>query len=363
MSATTPTRKQSPGGRDYGYANARIRGMRSYLMKKSDLDALIDLPDIGRLIQELSETTYGVDLEETLIHGRDAAAVDEALKNNMVRTYQKVAGFINDEAQYILITLLARWDIFNIKTILRGTHMHLTTEQIAEGLLPAGYLTQVDLEALAMQDDLRAIVDTAMTWGLPFAGALSDGYAEYTESGDLASMELALDRYYASWALGRLSKRRANMKIARRVLGMQIDIMNLVMVFRLQKADTESIDVESFFLAGGLDITPDLYAELAAMSDIDEVLDRLRGTSYGMALDDAAVKYLEANSIAVFERALEDYFMRKTLAQATGDPLGIGVAIAYLWAKQNEITNLRIIVKGKSVGMPEERVRGELILV
>jgi V/A-type H+-transporting ATPase subunit C len=332
-------------------------------MKKPYLDELIALPDISRLIQELSETDYGPDLEEALIHGRDAASVDEALKNNMVRTYQKVSGFLNDEAQYILITLLARWDIFNIKTILRGKQMHLTAEQVSEGLLPAGYLTQVDLEALAMQDDIRAVVDTAMTWQLPFAGALSEGYAQYHETDELAAMELALDRYYATWAVERLRKRRANMKVARKVLGMQIDIMNLVMVFRLQKADTESIEVESFFLNGGLDIDIDLYKELGEMSDIDEVLDRLRNTSYGIALDEAAIKYLEENSIAVFERALEDYFMRKTLSQATGDPLGIGVAIAYLWAKQNEITNLRIIVKGKAVGMPEDRVRGELILV
>ena len=37
--------------------------------------------------------------------------------------------------------------------------------------------------------------------------------------------------------------------------------------------------------------------------------------------------------------------------------------IGYLWAKQNEITNLRIIVKGKAVGMPADRMRKELILV
>ncbi len=40
-----------------------------------------------------------------------------------------------------------------------------------------------------------------------------------------------------------------------------------------------------------------------------------------------------------------------------------GIMIGYLWAKQNEITNLRIIVKGKSVGMPADRMRKELILV
>ena len=160
-----------------------------------------------------------------------------------------------------------------------------------------------------------------------------------------------------------ITVRNCGVMAYRQVLGMQIDIMNLVMVFRLQKADTQSLDVLDFFLEGGLHISADLYEELGAMSDIDEVLDRLRGTPYGMALDDAAIKYLEENTIAVFERALEDYFMRKTLSQATGDPLGIGVAIAYLWGKQNEITNLRIIVKGIAVGMPEDRMRGELILV
>jgi V/A-type H+-transporting ATPase subunit C len=55
--------------------------------------------------------------------------------------------------------------------------------------------------------------------------------------------------------------------------------------------------------------------------------------------------------------------MRRALSLGTGDPLGIGIGISYLWAKQNEITNLRIIVKGKSVGMPNDRVRREMILV
>ena len=104
--------------------------------------------------------------------------------------------------QYILTRCSARWDVFNIKTILRGKHMHLAAEQISEGLLAAGYLTQVDLEALAMQDDIRAVVDTAVTWGLPFAGALcARAMRQYMRSGELADLELALDRYYADWAV------------------------------------------------------------------------------------------------------------------------------------------------------------------
>jgi vacuolar-type H+-ATPase subunit C/Vma6 len=37
--------------------------------------------------------------------------------------------------------------------------------------------------------------------------------------------------------------------------------------------------------------------------------------------------------------------------------------VSYLYAKQNEVTNVRIIVKGNAVGMPPDRMRKELIFV
>ena len=365
MSDTTMSTRRhgAQAGNDYGYANARLRGMRSRLLERPFLDSLIEEPTVTRLVQDLSETEYGPYLEESLIHGLDATNVDVALKNNMVYTFQKIMGFLNPEAAYLVTTLLGRWDIFNIKTILRAKHHHLSLDELRQGLLPAGELSPTDLDALASVDDIRAVVDTAATWGLPTASALRDGYAEFMRDGELASLELALDRYYTDWAESRLSRRGANNRMARRVLATQVDVSNLVMVLRLQSADVESVDASKFFLAGGDIVTPELYLQLAAMSDIDEVLDRLRGTAYGRALDEVSMDYLEQNSISVFERALEDLFTRRALGIAKGDPLGIGVAIAYLWAKQNEITNLRIIVKGKSVGMPMDRVRKELILV
>ena len=361
--ATTTRRRSSSASGDYGYANARIRGMRSRLLERSFLDRLIEEPNVNRLVQDLSETEYGPDLEETLIHGLDATNVDVALTGNMVRTFQKILGFLNPEAEYLVTTLLGRWDIFNVKTILRAKHMHLPVEELKTGLLPAGQLSPVDLDYLSAAEDVRAVVDIAATWNLPMAGALREGHAEFMRTGELASLELALDRYYTQWARERLSRRGANVRMAQKVLAMQVDVSNLVMVLRLQHANVESVDVGRFYLEGGAHITPELYETLAQMSDVDEVLDRLRGTPYGRALDDVSMMYLEQNTISVFERALEDLFVRRTLGIAKGDPLGIGVAISYLWAKQNEVTNLRIIVKGKSVGMPQDRVRKELILV
>jgi V/A-type H+-transporting ATPase subunit C len=348
---------------DAGYANARLRGMRANLLPRAFYDRLMESADVGQAIKDLMGTDYAADLEAELVHGRTAAVIDGALKDNMVRAYRKVLSFLHPSARTLLSTLLGRWDVFNIKTILRGVHNEVPLEEIKKSFFPAGYLSEADLEALTQFDEVGAVINTMAMWGLVYAAPLRKAFPDYTKDNDLAPLELALDQQYAAWASSRLVGGSADVDIARRILGMQIDTSNLVMVFRLLKADMGSTKAEKYFLEGGHVVRRDLFLELARMSDVDEVLDRLKRTPYGGALDEAALRYLESNTITVFERALEEQLMRRALMAGVKDPHGVGVAIAYLYGKQNEITNLRIVVKGISVGMPADRVREELILV
>jgi len=362
MSAQVATKAPTPG-RDYGYGNARVRGMRSRLLKPAYIEELMRQPDVAKIIHVLIDSTYGPDIEAAIIHGRTPAAMDEALRANMVGIFQKVMGFLNAEAYDLVGALLGRWDQFNIKSIIRGKHMHLTPEEIEDGLYAVGSLTPTDLHQLVNMEDIRAVVDTLVTWGSPYAVPLREHLPEYSEDGNLAALELALDRYYFSWAAKRLSGRRANAVLARRILGMQADSVNLLTVFRLLKSDIGNVDPKSFFLPGGQYVDEALFNSLAGMSDVDEVLDGLKKTPYARQLEAVITNYVEDGSLSVFERALEDFVMRKALDAGRGDPLGVGITIGYLWAKQNEVTNLRIIVKGTAVGMPADRMRKELILV
>lgn len=355
--------KYRPSGRDYGYTNARIRGARSRLLSQVFLDDLMSSKDMGAVIQKLMETEYGPELESRILHGRTANQIDEALKDNMTATFRRVLGFANDEAQRLIVTLLGRWDVFNIKTIIRGKHMNLPAEEISDSLITVAQLTPFDAEELVRQPTIRALVDTLGTWGLPFAVPLREVLPEYEEEHDLSLLELRLDRYYYEWAAKRLKGRRTNSRIAREFLTIQVDTMNLLTVLRLLHSDLGDTDTERFFLGGGSVVTKDLFMELSAMSDVDEVFNRIKKTPYGKPLDQVALIYVEKGSVSVFERALEDYLFRFAFSHGKSDPLGIGLPISYLWTKANEVTNLRIVVKGVSVGMPQERMREELIFV
>jgi V/A-type H+-transporting ATPase subunit C len=196
-----------------------------------------------------------------------------------------------------------------------------------------------------------------------YALPLRHAFPEFAKTDDLEPLERALDRQYAEWSASRLVGNGSDVAVARRILGMQIDALNLVMIFRLLKADVDSGRAGDYFLDGGWSVRRDNFLRLARLSDVDEVLDNLKNSPYTEALDVAALRYLENSSIPVFERALENLVMRKAIAAGIRDPHGVGVAISFLYGKQNEVTNMRIIVKGKAVGMPADRVREELILV
>ena len=49
---------------DYGYINARMRGMKSRLLTKKALDDLIFRPDLDSLIAELEKSGYKDDILE-----------------------------------------------------------------------------------------------------------------------------------------------------------------------------------------------------------------------------------------------------------------------------------------------------------
>jgi vacuolar-type H+-ATPase subunit C/Vma6 len=62
------------------------------------------------------------------------------------------------------------------------------------------------------------------------------------------------------------------------------------------------------------------------------------------------------------ERQLDRRLIREAIGLARQDPLGIGVAMAYIERKVNEVRNLRTIMRGKAAGMGAGQIMEWLIL-
>jgi len=352
---------------DWGYTNARMRGMKSRLLDHHTLDNLVLQPDIESLISELEKTAYREDIIEARGKYSGMSCIDHALRNNFIRTFRKILDFSKEkEAERYISIFLHRWDVQNIKTILRGKNIHVTNEEIIDCLVPAGELDEVTLSELVRQPDMKAVIDLLATWRIPYATPLTTAFPEFAKTGDLGQLECALDRYYYENALLSVKDRSPNNAMIRYILSLEIDVVNIKTSLRMIRDRVEPEEAKKFLLAGGLEFDTKFVDKkldrFLSLTTIEEALGMLGNTRYRF-LSGTPESALRAQKISVIEKQLERYLIQQGARSFMGDPLSVSSLIGYFWAKYNEITNIRVISRCKTADFSVENLREELVYV
>lgn len=360
--ATEPVMR--PAKKDYGYCNARVRGMWSHLVGVDQLELLVLAPDIDSQIRVLSGTPYKAELEDALLQGHTPASIDVALRANLDHSTSKVLRLLPKDGLAMVRALLSRWDVFDIKTVIRGVHAHSSPADIMASMFPAATLSEAELGELSRANDVAGVVDTLATWQMAYAKPLDEAMSQYRERKETAPLELALDCWNFTQVKQQLKRGRGRDRvIVRRIFGVMVDIENLRTMLRLAGADLSAEATAGYWLPGGSALDLETFQRGGAAVDVDAALNAIGKTPYSKVLDEAAMNYARSGRLSSLERSLEDLVTREIIGLKSVDPLSIGIVVAFLWAKQNEVTNIRIAVTGRAVGLPEDRLRRELILV
>jgi V/A-type H+-transporting ATPase subunit C len=341
---------------DFPYINARVRAMRSRLLSPGRLEELLGTPTFDAFLQALAATPYGDDLQEALVRTQGVRAVDEALARNLQRTTRAILSFADGGARVLLETLLLRWDLHNLRVIVRGKHAGRPADEIVAALMPAGNLSETLLKELAGHPDMAALAGTLEAVNHPLAGPLAAGVAAYAQTQDLLALELGLERAYAVWGLARASGRGHDAEVLREVFRTEIDAANVKTALKLALAGPvpEARRVQ-FYIPGGAIVTDKLFLGLSDSQTQAAAWERLRVHGF-------PVKDLPGDLVA-FERALDYHVVRTLVRYYLGDPLGIDIVVGFLAMKTAEVANLRLIARGKVYGLPREQVRREMLLV
>src|SRR5512139_2104998 len=128
--------------KDYSYANARVRAMNARLLDQSVYKDLLDAPDYNRAIAVLQETEYGEDIEHFMMEGARPTTMDGAFNGNFIRNFARRKEFCMRRPEDMVNALLARWHLYNLKTILRGMRALILKTEIMRNLVPIGSLDE-----------------------------------------------------------------------------------------------------------------------------------------------------------------------------------------------------------------------------
>ncbi|TET54914.1 MAG: hypothetical protein E3J54_01195 [Actinobacteria bacterium] len=443
----------------YGYPNARIRAKKTRLFNKQFFEQLLKASKTKDVIATLTETEYRKDIEQGLLKHPGMLGMEEGLKIHFINTFKEVKRFLqgNNQAHNLIGLMIARFDLHNIKTILRGFFSNTSKQEIERDLIPAGELDESLLKGLLNQLSLKAVIDQLVVFKIPYSKPLNEGFVEYNKTKNLADLELRLDRFHYEHILGRAKGRSRNVKIVKELIQRDIDTTNIMTLLRLIReqsfikeilGDKKTVEEEvkklskirilflktlaivkrvviwfitiakriviwfikvaklivvwfknillfifnrtklqqmaakaakeakaaekkppakktldDFFIPGGKEIKLFQFYKLASLGDVEKIVEGVKHTIYYKPLKEGLKKTRITGSLAVLERKVEDSNISKTIRLFRDDPLGVGIVIAYLWAKFNEVINLRIILRGKEVEMPEKDIKEALVIV
>ncbi len=352
-------------GIDYG--NARVRALKAGLLDGPAYRSLA-AADLDALIAALADTAYRADLQAATPRFGGLRRLEEALRTNLGRTLAMLPGWYDGADADGIRTVLSRWDLRNARTILRGAYGHSPPDEIVALLVPAGSLGESILAELAESPDLRTVVEQMVVRSVPstaVARAVLETWPDYATTGDLRTLEHALHLGHARELVFRMA---ALDPVVSRVLRRELDGTNILTALRLQAAastvgELGAVEAEEELLPGG-EIPLAVLAAAARADEASTAASTLHGSAMPPEWREPIASYGRSGALGALADALDAAQARTNAGMfATGDPLGIAVPVAFVWAKENEVRNLRVLGSGLAGGIPADMIEDDLVIL
>ncbi len=297
----------SSSGTGYVYTNTRVRVLKSKLLSRDDMEKIMkmSISEIARFLQEREYKKEFDDLGRVL---SGTNLIEYALNRNMENQFSSILRFSVRGARMELHSYLKRFDVMNIKTVLRGKMSGIKNDAILNELIVAGELNR---------QFFREILEKSKTFEDAVESFKGTKYYPVLKSNQssMPNLEDGLDRLYYGKLLQNVSKPLAEF------IKYEITAKNIALGARARRHG-----VEFKPLKGGRKI---------AEESIDSVELRTR---------------------------LRKDFIQRALKIVSMFSRDIMPVVAYFIAKENEISNIRIVVRGKKAGLEEFAIRRQLVV-
>ncbi|MGZ4865288.1 MAG: ATP synthase A1 subunit C [Halobacteriota archaeon] len=349
----TPAKKRKYKGSKsrYAFSNARVHAMKVKLFQPETYTKMLvmALPELARFIEE---SEYKAEIDELAQKHAGIDLIEFATHLNLARTFVKLTEMTMGEPHDLVVEYLRRWEIREIKTILRGKRSGVSEEEILRVLVPSGELSLDFLQTLARKPSVEEVI--AALKGTPYYEVIKD--IDYSES--LMKLEDALDKFYYV-RMVEIVSRITGSSLYLRVIQMEIDVANLKTIFRLRNAGISGSRALEYIVPNGLYLT-DKDIEKLVNAPFEDFITLLNKYQYWDAISDVITDRVE--SLAKVEVQLDKFLNEHVWETSVSHPLTVLPMLGYMLSKDTEVSNIQAIARGKEAGLPEAIIKDHLIL-
>ncbi|MFW9845213.1 MAG: V-type ATPase subunit [Candidatus Thorarchaeota archaeon] len=351
----------SRAANEYGYINARIRGMKSRFLTVGDYEKLLQAASYEDFIKGLGGTYYGPIISSEFPRGVPEPAelgliLSKDFANISYRLIRSLTGRVREFTETYLNMFLAE----SVKSIIRGLHVELDRDEILKFLVPISPEQAGEFEQLVDSGSIKKAIDIMPYWEVKIA--LLTKLPVYEEFDATAPLEVAVEEWYLRTvmdALKEFSGDEQNRVLD--VLEARVDLRNVLTMIRALALQLEPRVIDMSLIR--FTRKSQAIAEMIQVCPTwREIMTKLGSSRYGQLMGRLARLYEETNDLSEVELAIEDYIAKRVKMQLTAFPFHIGTVLGFFNLKYYEIRNVRSIAVGIERGQSPENIRRMITL-
>lgn len=347
----------------YGFLNAKLKTRISALLPPSAIEELLRAKSLPEAVVLLKGTAYEA-VEAEYSRTGDLRSGEALLYSMEVEYHTGLLRYAKEPSASLLRNLACRFEVDTLKNAIRlwfnARIRGRTTDGASVYLYRGRILHDLNLDALLAAPNAAALADALSD--TPYEPVVRREGPRLETDKTLFYLESALDRQYYAGLLASLSELSArDRSIARRVLGVEIDMHNIEWLARAQgfyRLDIE--DALACLIPGGRPFEASKTAEAYGTGNVISLVSELLGAKYSRFAALLGGASEQGARLAFLEQALREILRGESVRLLGGYPFTIGIALAYFALKHEEIRTLLAILNAKFYSLPEERIRNSL---
>jgi V/A-type H+/Na+-transporting ATPase subunit C len=342
---------------NYPYAVARVQAKRAKLIPRSEYEKLLKM-DVSEITRYIEESTYKTEVDELSSRFKGLDLLEAALAINEERTYRDIRAMVDGDGGALLNLFLARHEVQNMKTILRGKHAKASRDELVKELLLED-LDTYNLYTPLLHDDVQSMEDIIAAMersrggGSDYAALLRD----VPPGSSLSAYEDALDKAYYARVLKAAEDSPARGAIQfGAAMRLEIDARNLLNAARWV-ASGQTGDFQAHVVPGGRHLKVADVIALSRSGSLDAFADVLKDNEWGAAVSEGLDQARKEGRLAPLQSAIQRHLSVEMDRLSHANPLSIVPILLFLVNKHREVTTLRALARGRAAGLSEERLR------
>jgi len=354
----------------YGYANARVHGLYSQFLTPEQLHALTIAPTTDSMVELLERTSYKEDLVALSLQFKGDDLMELAVSRNFARFATKLLNFCPAGAEPVLRAILARWDVHNLKIVLLARRQKKTFESVLPYLVLAGTLDEDKLRLFYSAPDpetiyhLLRVGESGQILNLTLENEprmterLRKTMLAIDSVPTLQLMMDELDRLTYFMTLKATSGfGDKDMASVISLLSAAADEKNLSTILRLRAVGVRPSEVRKYLVPGG-HFPENKWVALASEGPESPAF---RSVCARMGWAGALVQYDKDHSLSNFEVSMARLSAMRSIKAFRSSQMSIGVLVGALLLKEQDMGNIRKVIRGKTLRLPPAEIEKMLV--